>query len=186
MAVKAIREYDGKGMLHRHLTSFSDGNVVFNHRMCQVKVPKPTEVGGEHGQIDWGALRAAHPWVDSVPLVVKPDQLIKRRGKAGLLKLNASWEDVQSWVNERAGREIEVDGVRGVLDTFLVEEFVPHSDEDEYYLCIQSNREGEEVLFHHEVRQTAKCGRVDAQLFCPLAAMFRFIFACSNLWFCIM
>ena len=30
-----------------------------------------------------------HPWLLTTPLVVKPDQLIKRRGKSGLILLNA-------------------------------------------------------------------------------------------------
>jgi ATP citrate (pro-S)-lyase len=38
----------------------------------------------------------------------------------------------------------------GILDTFIVEPFVPHAPEDEYYVCINSNRDGEEFLFHHE------------------------------------
>lgn len=43
-----------------------------------------------------------------------------------------------------------VETVTGKLNTFLVEEFVPHKQADEVYLCIQSDREGEEILFHHE------------------------------------
>lgn len=38
----------------------------------------------------------------------------------------------------------------GILDTFIVEPFVPHEQTDEYYVCINSNREGEEFLFCHE------------------------------------
>jgi ATP citrate (pro-S)-lyase len=41
-------------------------------------------------------------------LVVKPDQLIKRRGKLGLLKANVDLEDVKAWVAERINKEIEV------------------------------------------------------------------------------
>lgn len=40
--------------------------------------------------------------------------------------------------------------VTGVLDTFIVEPFVPHDQTDEYYVCINSNRDGEEFLFCHE------------------------------------
>lgn len=40
--------------------------------------------------------------------------------------------------------------VTGILDTFIVEPFVPHEQSDEYYVCINSNREGEEFLFCHE------------------------------------
>jgi ATP citrate (pro-S)-lyase len=36
------------------------------------------------------------------------DQLIKRRGKAGLLKLNADWADAKQWIQERAGKPVTV------------------------------------------------------------------------------
>ena len=41
-------------------------------------------------------------------MVVKPDQLIKRRGKLGLLKVNTDWEGVKAWLAEKRGQEIEV------------------------------------------------------------------------------
>lgn len=40
---------------------------------------------------------------------------------------------------------MSVDGVAGVVDTFIVEPFVPH--DVEYYLCIQSTRDGVDVSF---------------------------------------
>lgn len=40
--------------------------------------------------------------------------------------------------------------VSGVLKTFIVEPFVPHQPADEYYVCIHSEREGDEILFYHE------------------------------------
>eukprot|EP01034_Spumella_vulgaris_P031196 gene31196-38547_t len=39
------------------------------------------------------ALARENPWVLETQLVVKPDQLIKRRGKAGLLGINKSWDE---------------------------------------------------------------------------------------------
>lgn len=45
-------------------------------------------------------------------------------------------------------RKVEV--VEGILDTFIVEAFVPHGQSDEHYVCINSNREGEEFLFCHD------------------------------------
>lgn len=45
---------------------------------------------------------------------------------------------------------LQVEVVTGILDTFIVEPFVPHEQSDEYYVCINSNREGEEFLFCHE------------------------------------
>lgn len=49
-----------------------------------------------------------NPWLASTPLVVKPDQLIKRRGKAGLLAVNKTWPEVQTWISERMGKSQEV------------------------------------------------------------------------------
>ena len=39
---------------------------------------------------------------------MKPDQLIKRRGKLGLIKVNADLAEVQKWVGERIGRDVQV------------------------------------------------------------------------------
>ena len=38
----------------------------------------------------------------------------------------------------------------GLLHTFIVEPFCPHSQDSEYYVCIQSEREGDFILFTHE------------------------------------
>lgn len=43
-------------------------------------------------------------WVFSSKLVAKPDQLIKRRGKAGLLALNQTWDEAKKWITARAGK----------------------------------------------------------------------------------
>ena len=44
----------------------------------------------------------------SQKLVVKPDQLIKRRGKLGLIKVNTDFEGVKQWVGERMNKTIQV------------------------------------------------------------------------------
>ena len=44
----------------------------------------------------------------SQKLVVKPDQLIKRRGKLGLIKVNVDLAQVQEWINERINRDVQV------------------------------------------------------------------------------
>jgi ATP citrate (pro-S)-lyase len=51
---------------------------------------------------------STNPWLSSMKLVVKPDQLIKRRGKNGLLGINLDWQGVQKWITERAGKSIKV------------------------------------------------------------------------------
>lgn len=47
-------------------------------------------------------------WVFNTKLVAKPDQLIKRRGKAGLLALNKTWEEAKEWIAQRAGKPQKV------------------------------------------------------------------------------
>ncbi len=105
----------------------------------------------ENGHSDGFAdLAQSFPWVHDTPLVVKPDQLIKRRGKAGLIAINTSWEEVKAWITDHFGKDKVVEGVSGILDTFIVEPFVPHKQEEEYYLCIISSRSEDEILFYHE------------------------------------
>lgn len=41
-------------------------------------------------------------------LVVKPDQLIKRRGKLGLIKVNVNLQEAKKWIDERMGKDIQV------------------------------------------------------------------------------
>jgi len=142
----AIREYDGKAMMARLLPGYVPGGagaaasagLALPTHLLQVSMP----VGGASA-VDWASLAGSAPWVISTKLVVKPDQLIKRRGKGGLLALNVDWPTAVAWISERMGKEVNVEGVSGVLTHFLVEPFVPHAQEDEYYVCINSTREGE-------------------------------------------
>ena len=45
-------------------------------------------------------------------LVVKPDQLIKRRGKLGLIKAGVDLEGVKEWLKNKLGKEFEVRAAR--------------------------------------------------------------------------
>ena len=103
-------------------------------------------------------------------LVAKPDQLIKRRGKAGLLALNKGWQEAKVWISEKAGKPqkvrrgfdinlyvcseltwlFKVESITGTLNNFIVEPFLPHPSHTEYYVCINSAREGDSILFTHE------------------------------------
>ncbi len=83
-------------------------------------------------------------------MVVKPDQLIKRRGKNGFILLDAPWDEARRWISERMKTEITVDDVTGILDHFIVEPFILHNEEEEYYVAITSVREGDHILFYHQ------------------------------------
>ena len=138
MSCKPIREIDGKKFLARWLGKYTDNAQEFDTRNVQVT---PTT--------DWDELLKHNSWLAEDKLVAKPDQLIKRRGENGLLKLNATFEEAKAWIMERMNKEISIGSVSGLLNTFLIEPFVPHDQSDEYYVCIQSNRMGEEILFYH-------------------------------------
>lgn len=146
MSAKAIREFDGKRILSSALPAFH-----LEKHFAQISAAKLG--AGETKDEFFGAIEDANPWLltlGDVKLVVKPDQLIKRRGKANLLLLNATWDAVKDWVWERINKPIQVETVTGVLTHFIVEPFVRHAGADEHYVCIVSNRTGEEILFYHE------------------------------------
>ena len=139
MAQKAIREAHGKKMMARLLGEYSGGKYSLEDRYISI--------GPE---TDLKKLPKDNPWLEKTQLVVKPDQLIKRRGKSGLLLLNAKWADAQKWIAEKMGKELAVGKTVGILDHFIVEPFLPHEPTDEYYVAITSVREGEKILFYHE------------------------------------
>jgi succinyl-CoA synthetase beta subunit len=136
MADRAICEYDGKNILAKHLANYADGNAVAENRCIQVT--KTTNLS---------QLEQEYPWITKRRLVVKPDQLIKRRGKNNLLLLDATWDAAKSWIDEHKGAQVTIDGIEGTLTTFIVEPFVPHDVEVEYYFAIRSVRDGDEILF---------------------------------------
>eukprot|EP00962_Isochrysis_galbana_P034200 scaffold11545_cov90-Isochrysis_galbana.AAC.1 len=55
--------------------------------------------------------------------------------------------------------QVTLEGVTGTLDTFIVEPMCAFSAE--YYICIHSLRECDEMLFHHE--GGVEVGDVDAK-----------------------
>ena len=59
-------------------------------------------------------------------LVAKPDQLIKRRGKLGLLETNVNLDGIRDWLSKTMGKQVKVGKAKGSLENFIVEPFVPH------------------------------------------------------------
>jgi len=139
MAQKAIREADGKNMIARLLKEYTNGAYTIENKFLSIGP-----------QTDLKKLPSTYKWLAKEKLVVKPDQLIKRRGKNKLLLLNADWKEAEKWIKERMSKPVTVGTVTGILDHFIVEPFVPHNENDEYYLAILSQREGDQILFHHQ------------------------------------
>ena len=82
--------------------------------------------------------------------MVKPDQLIKRRGKLGLIKVNIDLQGAKDFIQENLNKEIKIGNTIGKLKHFIIEPYINHDHTDEMYICIYSNRDGEVILFHHE------------------------------------
>ena len=77
--------------------------------------------------------------------VVKPDQLFWKRGKYGLVgvKLDATW--VRDRLTTHRQEQRTLNGVTDLLDTFLIEPFMPH--EGEYYISLSTEREYDLIRF---------------------------------------
>ena len=120
MSAKAIREYHGKKLASRWLSSYSDRKYDLEDRALLIT---PESIRPEDPK-SFDSLAEANPWVLDSKLVVKPDQLIKRRGKAGLLAINKTWGEVVEWIKARMNKECQVEVVSGILDHFIVEPFV--------------------------------------------------------------
>ncbi|XP_078501561.1 ATP-citrate synthase isoform X2 [Lissotriton helveticus] len=137
MSAKAISEQTGKEFLYKYICT----SAAVQNRFKYARVTYDTE---------WDRLVQEHPWLLTESLVVKPDQLIKRRGKLGLVGVNLNLDQVKSWLKPRLGKETTIAKAKGVLKNFLIEPFVAHTQAEEFYVCIYAAREGDYVLFHHE------------------------------------
>ena len=92
MSAKGIHETKGKQLLSKYL-----GQTVAAINAVRYD-----------GSITWDSLASSNPWLLSQKLVAKPDQLIKRRGKLGLIKVNADFNEVKQWVSDKMNKEIHV------------------------------------------------------------------------------
>jgi succinyl-CoA synthetase beta subunit len=99
MAHKAIREADGKRMLARLFKDYSDGKYELSDKIVTV---------GPNTDLE--KLPIHHKWLITENLVVKPDQLIKRRGKNNLILVGANYDQVKEWIKEKTNGPIIIPG----------------------------------------------------------------------------
>eukprot|EP00161_Ancyromonas_sigmoides_P027399 TRINITY_DN9853_c0_g1_i2.p1 TRINITY_DN9853_c0_g1~~TRINITY_DN9853_c0_g1_i2.p1 ORF type:complete len:428 (-),score=119.74 TRINITY_DN9853_c0_g1_i2:539-1822(-) len=133
MSAKACFEYDAKRLVSAYLREHHGIDI------CRQMAP----VGG----VGTADLAAVHPWLLTERLVVKPDQLIKRRGKLGLVKLNMDLESALKQCREWSEVTTTIGKASGKLERFLLEPMVPHTSSDEHYVCIMGTDAGADVLF---------------------------------------
>ncbi len=149
MAHKAIREADGKRMLARLFKDYSEE-----------KYDIPDKIVTVDPSTDMNKLPKMHKWLTTEKLVVKPDQLIKRRGKNNLVLLNTNYDQAKAWIEEKSRKPITIHGkfdangkpadkgTVGQLTHFIIEPMVPHKESDESYLAIMSTKDGDTILFY--------------------------------------
>jgi ATP citrate (pro-S)-lyase len=151
MAHKAIREADGKRMLARLLKDYSEGKYQVSDRI--VTVAPDTDMENLPNQ---------YKWLTTEKLVVKPDQLIKRRGKNKLILVGANYNQAKAWIKEKSKAPLTVygkfnpdgkpadKGIVGQLTHFIIEPMTPHKDSDECYIAIMSTKDGDTIMFYNE------------------------------------
>lgn len=151
MAHKAIREADGKRMLARLLKDYSNGKYTISNKVISVTPDSDLE-----------KLPNQHEWLKTEKLVVKPDQLIKRRGKNKLILMGADYNQAKAWIEANSRGSISIHGkfdangkpidkgTVGKLTDFIIEPLIPHKDSDECYLAIMSTKNGDTILFYHK------------------------------------
>jgi ATP-citrate lyase beta-subunit len=134
MAQRGIREYDGKKMLAKYWLEYISKDFKYPGKV--VLVDPKTKIDD---------LPKKYKWIKEEKLVVKPDQLFGKRGKHGLIKANATFDETIKWIKEKMNKDAVVGKVTGKLTHFLIEPFIPH--EGEFYIAIKSNRAGDTIYF---------------------------------------
>ncbi|XP_030757355.1 ATP-citrate synthase isoform X2 [Sitophilus oryzae] len=135
MSAKAIREATGKNLINQRLGDTAAAQCRFASINPDTK---------------FSEVVANNPWLKTDRLVVKPDQLIKRRGKLGLIAVNKTLDEVQKWIGDRMNKDQKIGQASGKLKNFIIEPFIPHKDEEETYVCIYSHRHADTILFYHQ------------------------------------
>lgn len=92
--------------------------------------------------------------------VIKPDQLIKRRGKHGLVKCG-DLQSIRQWFEQMKGKTVQVGKTSGKLHQFIIEPFCDHDQPDELYLAMFSRREHDVIMFYEH--GGIEVGDVDAK-----------------------
>ncbi|HHD15284.1 MAG TPA: ATPase [Euryarchaeota archaeon] len=137
MARRGIREYDAKRVFYRMMPKYTGEKVGFD--IMPILVGQDT---------DLDKLPEENGWLENMRLVVKPDQLFGKRGKSGLVLLNCSFDEARKFIRSKMGKTAKVGKVKGKLEYFLIEPFIPH--DAEFYVAMKMEADGDHVYFSTE------------------------------------
>ncbi|MEK6809120.1 MAG: ATP citrate lyase citrate-binding domain-containing protein, partial [Nanoarchaeota archaeon] len=126
MARVKIREFDAKRLLLGDLKQEYKGILIDSSTNLE-------------------ALPQQYTWLTKEKLAIKPDQLFGKRGKLGLVLLDADFNQVKEYLKEHLDKEITIGKVTDKLTHFLIEPYVKH--QKEYYLSITSERDFDNIFF---------------------------------------
>lgn len=133
MAQRAIREYEGKRIFQQNWSRYF-GQFQYDFQAASVAS------GDELCALAAGE---GYGWLLQAPLVVKPDMIFGKRGLNGLVYYqeqqpgDVRLEDAARWIDaRRTGTTTLLGGQQGVLSRFIVEPFVAHASDAEYYLSV--------------------------------------------------
>ena len=101
MSARAISEVSNKRLLNCQMEA-----------NCGATLCRFTSVSPE---TDWDKLAAENAWLKSEKLLVHLDQLMKRRGKLGLTKVNANFQEVKESVIQGMGKDQQIEKATGKL-----------------------------------------------------------------------
>jgi len=136
LAQKNIYEYDAKMLLASQLPKYFP-EFDFHNKLAIIEC-----------DTDLNKLISENPWMETEKVVVKPDQLFGKRGKANLILLDANCDQMKQFCNDNLERVCMIGNVEGEITRLLAEPFIPH--EKEYYVSITSERGGDVIHFSFE------------------------------------
>jgi ATP-citrate lyase beta-subunit len=136
LAQKNIYEYDAKKLIASELPKYYP-EYKYHNKLVIID-----------SKADLEKAISDNSWINTEKVVIKPDQLFGKRGKANLLLLDANCDEMKDFCYNNLDRVCEIGNVRGALKRLLVEPFIPH--EKEYYVSITTEREGDVIHFSFE------------------------------------
>src|SRR3990167_9791980 len=102
MARQKIREFDAKKLLLENLQQEYQALLIDSHTTIE---NLPTQ----------------YPWLLQQKLVIKPDQLFGKRGKLGLVLLNADFSQIKEYLKDYMNKKVTIGKATDKFTHFLIE-----------------------------------------------------------------